>query len=137
MTWLEYQELLKRHAEIRAAFPTGKGDISGGDDRATKDGGGRLNRATTFTVFNDGGAPLTVSSIALNAPAAWITWWPPAPFDVQPGQSRKVAVYINYDLAPASPTTRRFWFNPTIPMRAHIPMRFLCRRPVGRVGGCS
>lgn len=56
--------------------------------------------AESFTIFNDGSATLTVSSIALESPVGWIDWSPNAPFDVPPGAS--VQMDVTVDLAQAS-----------------------------------
>jgi hypothetical protein len=53
-----------------------------------------------FEVFNDGGATLTISNIALDVSAPWLTWEPKT-FSVPPGGSQRVYVYNNYISMPA------------------------------------
>jgi subtilisin len=60
-----------------------------------------------FTIHNDGTAALTVSSIALDSSASWITWSPSAPFTIAAGTSRQVTVTVNSAGAPAGQSTRR------------------------------
>lgn len=60
-----------------------------------------------FTVFNDGGADLSVNSLALDAPADFIQWSPAAPFIVPPGSSRTVNVSVNLSNTPPGGAVRR------------------------------
>lgn len=61
----------------------------------------------TFTIFNDGADNLSVDSMTLDAPAAWISWTPQAPAIVPPGDSLGVQVTIDYGSAPPGESTRR------------------------------
>jgi subtilase family serine protease len=61
----------------------------------------------SFTIYNDGSAPLTVLSMTPDLPAPWITWAPQAPFTVPAGGSQNVQVYVDFAAAPAAATTRR------------------------------
>jgi hypothetical protein len=56
---------------------------------------------STFGIFNDGLAALTVTSITPAAPAPWISISPTAPFEVPAGGVQVLEVSIDYDLAPA------------------------------------
>jgi hypothetical protein len=60
----------------------------------------------TFAVFNDGGDTLAVTSISADDGASWIQVAPDA-FDVQPGQSVSVNVYVDYASAPTARTVTR------------------------------
>ncbi|RLA00539.1 MAG: hypothetical protein DRQ47_09360 [Gammaproteobacteria bacterium] len=61
---------------------------------------------TTFGVFNAGPGTLSVTSITLDSPAAWISW-APSVFDVEPGKLQIVEVNIDYNLAPDGDSQRR------------------------------
>lgn len=61
----------------------------------------------SFLIFNDGDSPLTVSSMSLDAAAAWIEWEPLAPFTILPGESQQVLVFTDFSLAPPGQSTRR------------------------------
>jgi hypothetical protein len=106
----EYELLRKEIARIQnmSAIQTNgesiRADAGAGD---SPNSGTGLGSATTFTIYNDGVADLTINSISLDQSAAWISWWPSAPFTVAPGQSRGVTVYIDYSLTPVGQTTRR------------------------------
>ncbi len=63
--------------------------------------------AQPFTVFNDGTATLSVTSIAPDSPAPWISLPPPTPFDVEPGTSTAVTVSVDLTLAPGGQSMRR------------------------------
>jgi hypothetical protein len=66
-----------------------------------------LGRSGSFTIFNDGNALLNVTSIALDSAAPWLSWAPPAPFSIAPGNAQIVALSVNASLVPAGETTRR------------------------------
>lgn len=61
----------------------------------------------TFTIFNDGGTVLSVSSLQLETLVPWIDWSPEAPLDVAPGGSRQVTVMVDFSGAPAGESTNR------------------------------
>jgi hypothetical protein len=61
----------------------------------------------SFTISNDGGTDLTITSIALDEAASYISWSPSAPFSVAPGASQTVTVSIDLSTAPAGSSTRR------------------------------
>ena len=63
--------------------------------------------AESFTVFNDGEESLSVTSISPDAPAAWISWSPSAPFSVPAGGSEEVLVMVDFGGAPSGQSTRR------------------------------
>jgi len=56
---------------------------------------------TTFGLTNEGPVNLSVTSIAPETPAPWVSWSPQAPFDVAKGELVIVSVFVDYDLAPA------------------------------------
>ncbi|MEO8483762.1 MAG: FG-GAP-like repeat-containing protein [Acidobacteriota bacterium] len=62
--------------------------------------------ADFFDVINDGSATLSVTGLSLDSPAPWITWEPQS-FNVAPGQSQRVHVYVNFATMPPGQTTRR------------------------------
>lgn len=66
-----------------------------------------VGTASEFAIYNDGGTDLTVTGIALDAPASYINWSPAAPFVIAPGGSRTVTVTVNTNAAPGGTTTRR------------------------------
>lgn len=64
----------------------------------------------SFTIYNEGGQSLDVSSLALNSPAPWISWTPGASQSVAGGSSRQVTVTVDFDkdrLAPLPGAHRR------------------------------
>ncbi|MFL6260189.1 MAG: S8 family serine peptidase [Thermoanaerobaculia bacterium] len=61
----------------------------------------------TFTIFNDGSATLSVTSMQLQTAGSWIQWSPQAPFDIAPGGSKLVTVSVDFASAPAGSSTRR------------------------------
>jgi hypothetical protein len=63
--------------------------------------------SASFTVFNDGDAALTISSLSLDEATTWIKWTPPAPIVVAPGASQRIYVSADFDQAPAGTTNRR------------------------------
>ena len=75
---------------------------------------------TTFGVFNAGPGTLSVTSIALDSPAAWISWTPSV-FDVAPGELQIVEVNINYNLAPAGNSQRRLLVTSDDPDESPFP----------------
>lgn len=70
-----------------------------------------LGQSASFTIFNDGTAPLNVTSIAADSAAPWISWLPSPPFTVGPGNAQVVGVSVDAALAPAGPSTRRLLVN--------------------------
>jgi subtilisin family serine protease len=66
-----------------------------------------LGQNNSFTIFNDGNAPLTVTAITLDAAAAWLSWTPQGPFTIGPGTAQVIALSVNPSLVPAGETTRR------------------------------
>ena len=63
--------------------------------------------ATSFRIHNDGAAPLTVSSLALNQATSWISFSAQTPFDVPPDSYRTVTVIADYSQAPTGQTVRQ------------------------------
>lgn len=61
----------------------------------------------SFTISNDGGTDLTITSIALEEAASYISWSPSAPFTVPPGASQTVTVSVDFSSAPSGSSTRR------------------------------
>jgi len=53
-----------------------------------------------FTIYNDGGSVLEITSIVPETPAPWISIYPQAPFSIQAGQSQEVIVTVDMELAP-------------------------------------
>jgi subtilisin family serine protease len=66
-----------------------------------------LGQNNSFTIFNDGNAPLNVTAITLDSPAAWLSWTPQPPFTLAAGTAQVIALSVNPLLAPAGQTTRR------------------------------
>jgi len=66
-----------------------------------------LPQNASFTIFNDGNAPLNVISIASESVAPWLSWSPDAPFLIDPGIAQVVAISVNPALAPLGESTRR------------------------------
>jgi hypothetical protein len=75
------------------------------DAIAALNGGG--GGSQSFTIFNDGNATLSVTSMQLQPSAGWITWSPQAPFDVPAGGSRQITVTVNLASAPPGQSTYR------------------------------
>ncbi|MBI4603078.1 MAG: S8 family serine peptidase, partial [Planctomycetes bacterium] len=69
---------------------------------AARIGGG----GPSFTVFNDGTAVLSVTSITLESSAPWISF-SPASFEVASGGSQQVQVSVDFDRAPAGDSSVR------------------------------
>jgi hypothetical protein len=110
----EYELLqtgIARMQKMKAIPAGGKGESKDGGSGAGPNALTSLGIASTFFIYNDGATDLTVSSISLDQSAAWISWWPSAPFTIAPGQSRGVTVYIDYNQAPGGQTTRRLLVN--------------------------
>lgn len=63
--------------------------------------------ARSFFIHNDGASTLTVSSLSLDPATSWIQWAPQAPFNVAPGKSQEVQVFIDLSQVSARQTTRR------------------------------
>jgi subtilisin family serine protease len=61
----------------------------------------------SFTIFNDGNAPLTVSSISVDAESPWLTWTPDAPLVIPPGTAQIIGLSLNPALVPPDVTIRR------------------------------
>jgi M6 family metalloprotease-like protein len=62
----------------------------------------------SFVIYNDGSATLTVSSIALDQSAPWISWSSPSlPFNIGPGAAQTITVAADCAQAPPGKTLRR------------------------------
>jgi subtilisin family serine protease len=66
-----------------------------------------LGQNNSFTIFNDGNAPLNVTAITPDSPVAWLSWNPQPPFTLGPGTAQVIALSVNASLVPAGETTRR------------------------------
>jgi subtilisin family serine protease len=66
-----------------------------------------LGQNNSFTIFNDGNAPLNVIGITPDSPVPWLSWTPQAPFTIGPGTAQLIALSVNPSLVPAGVTTRR------------------------------
>ena len=66
-----------------------------------------VNDSQSFRVYNDGDGTLQVSSMLMDVQSDWIDLDPPAPFNVEPGENRKVNVNIDFGLAPVGAFSRR------------------------------
>ena len=75
----------------------------------------------SFTIYNDGGSTLQVSSMALDSPGAWISWSPSAPFTVAAGSSQQVTVSVDFGLAPSGQSTRRILVSSDDPDESPYP----------------
>ena len=76
--------------------------------------------ADIFTVFNDGSTALNVTGIALDTPAAWVTWEPQT-FSVAPGGSQIVHVYVNFATMPGGSSSRRLLITSNDPANSPYP----------------
>jgi len=76
---------------------------------------------TTFGIFNDGPAMLSISSIALETPAPWVSWAPQAPFDIQAGGLQVIRIMIDYASAPAGASQSRLLINSNDPEDPILP----------------
>ncbi|MBD3266911.1 S8 family serine peptidase, partial [bacterium] len=65
------------------------------------------NNSKSFKIYNDGEGILTINSLALNENAKWLSFTPEAPFDIIPGEDRKVTVNLNFAAAPIGNVTRQ------------------------------
>ncbi len=79
------------------------------------------NGSQSFTIYNDGGSELQVSSMALDSSGAWISWSPDAPFSVAAGGSQQVTVSVDFDLAPTGQSTRRLLVSSDDPDESPYP----------------
>ena len=66
-----------------------------------------LGQTASFTIFNDGTAPLNVTSISTEPPGSWLSWLPSAPFTVAPGAAQIVAVSADGGLVPFGQSVTR------------------------------
>jgi len=64
---------------------------------------------------------LSISSIALEKPAPWISWAPQAPFDIQPGGLQVIRIMIDYASAPAGASQSRLLINSNDPEDPILP----------------
>jgi len=80
------------------------GDIAGLQFLYPQSSGG----SDSFTIVNAGTGNLTISSISLDVPAAWINWNAPAtPFVISPGATQVVSLQIDCASAPFGESSRR------------------------------
>lgn len=103
LTWEEYlpvYTLIQRMRSLGLLPPDGPGE-------PRPDGSDAGLNARSFWIYNDGGQPLTVTSMALDVATPWIEWEPQAPFTVPAGGSQEVHVYVDFGQAPAGTTNRR------------------------------
>jgi hypothetical protein len=77
--------------------------------------------ARSFLIFNDGGSPLTVSSMSLDTGASWIRWEPQPPFTVAAGASQKVLLFVDFGLATQGQTTHRLLVQSNDPDESPYP----------------
>jgi hypothetical protein len=77
--------------------------------------------ARSFVIYNDGGQPLSVTSMALDIATSWIEWEPQAPFTVPAGGSQIVHVYVDFPQAPAGTTSRRILVQSNDPDESPYP----------------
>jgi subtilisin family serine protease len=66
-----------------------------------------LGQNNSFTIYNDGNAPLTVTAITLDSPAAWLSFTPQGPFTLAAGTAQIIALSVDPSLVPSGETTRR------------------------------
>jgi subtilisin family serine protease len=66
-----------------------------------------LGQNNSFTIFNDGNAPLTVTAITPDSAVAWLSWTPQAPFTLGAGTAQVIALSVDPSVVPAGETTRR------------------------------
>ncbi|MDX2418582.1 MAG: S8 family serine peptidase [Xanthomonadales bacterium] len=76
---------------------------------------------TTFGLSNEGAVSLSVTSIAPETPAPWLSWSPQAPFDVAKGELVIVSVFVDYDLAPADTSQVRLLIESNDPDESPYP----------------
>lgn len=120
------QEKLDRLRELGLLAPDGPGVQAG----APQPG----DAGHSFFIYNDGGAPLTVTSLALDVATPWIGWEPQAPFTLPPGGSQAVIVFVNFGQAPAGQTTRRILVSSNDPDESPYPggVNLVVTRPPGQ-----
>lgn len=103
LTWEEYRPvytLIQRLRSLGLLPPDGPGlPRPAGIDAGMN--------ARSFWIHNDGGQPLSVSSLALDVATPWIEWEPQAPFTIPAGGSQEVHVYVHLGQAPGGTTNRR------------------------------
>ncbi len=80
-----------------------------------------LGQAASFTIFNDGTAPLNVTSISPETPASWLSWLPVAPFTVAPGTAQVVALSVNPAATPYGPSVIRLLITSNDPDESPYP----------------
>jgi len=61
----------------------------------------------SFLIFNDGTSALTVTAMSLDVATPWIHWAPQAPFNIAPGASQEVLVFVDLGQVPIGQTARR------------------------------
>ncbi len=98
-----------RSSGIETAMPRINLDLAIGEPR------------TTFEITNDGPVNLSITSIVPETPAAWISWSPEAPFNVQPGELVIVSVFVDYSLAPDGLDQTRLLVNSNDPDESPYP----------------
>ncbi|NNK98544.1 MAG: S8 family serine peptidase [Xanthomonadales bacterium] len=98
-----------RSGGVETAMPRINVDLALGESR------------TTFVITNDGPVNLSIASIVPETPAAWLSWAPAAPFNVEPGELVIVSVFVDYDLAPDGLVQTRLLVNSNDPDESPYP----------------
>jgi subtilisin family serine protease len=80
-----------------------------------------LGQSGSFTIYNDGNAPLNVTSMSLDVATPWLSWSPPAPFTIGPGSVQIVSVLAEPAAAPFGQTTRRLIVSSNDPDESPYP----------------
>lgn len=98
ISWEEHRPIYERVQALRAAGLLGEAQSG-----ATR---GQTVVQRSFTIYNDGGTTLQVSSLALSQPAPWIAF-AGSPFSLAPGASRQITVSVDLALAPPGESSRQ------------------------------
>ena len=64
----------------------------------------QIDNSKPFTIYNDGTGTLKVTSMA-TTDGDWVSMYPQAPFDIAPGEQKKIAVSIDFAKAPIGNAT--------------------------------
>ena len=111
MSWAEHRSMYNRIESLRQTNELPPSQVR---ERSAQEIAGLLSSSQrgsqtnqrSFTVYNDGNAQLNISDISLSSPASWISWNPSAPFSIEPGGARQIAVTVNLANAPDTNASR-------------------------------
>lgn len=80
-----------------------------------------LGQSVSFTIHNDGNAPLSITSLALDVVTPWLSCSPSAPFTIAAGGTQVVAISASATQAPVGTTSRRVLVNSNDPDESPYP----------------